>query len=336
MYFIRSVAFVNMYQQVLALYGKQTHQLSIPKSVFNNMMTLVPFSELNTLYRELESLTADPDFVIKTVSSIRHRELGAIGRWMFSGHDLASTIRRVNFGSQCLQSGCSMAGTQIGNLIKWRYTNKAIDSDVKVHDSVRVAAFMLNIMRIYLGNGFTPIRVQLSGRRSNISHYQSYFGCEVSWNHPSTEIWFHSNARLSSNQNTILPKASLAMSLQELDEFLNMPQPDDELKVVYELIQYSCHYGVPKVGRVAQFLNVSEQKFQRKLRQQDLNFSTLSAYVMTNIASHLLLEPMSISSIAKRLGYHNVDSFNRMFKKHRGVTPLQYRSMFANEINHYG
>lgn len=328
MYFIRSVAFVNIYQQVMKVYGIKDSQLSIPKSVFENEMTLVPISELNDLYKEFEIKTKDPDFVLKTLSHIRTRELGAIGRWMFSGHDLASTIRRVNYGSNCLHSGISLAGTQNGNIIKWRYVNPRIDSQVKIHDSVRVAAFMLNVIRIYLGNEFSPIRVMLSGVRKSKSAYEDYFGCPIGWNHHCTELWFHSDVRLASRQHDVIPNKQLAMSIHELDEFLNMPQPEDELKVVYELIQYSCHYGIPKLYKVAGFLGFSEQQFQRMLRKHGLNFSTVCPYVLTNVAAKLLLLSIPIEVVAERLGYKNIESFNRMFKKQRGITPLQYQQKF--------
>lgn len=328
MYFIRAVAFVNMYQQVMKLYDLQEHQLSIPRTVFENLMTLVPISELNKLYQEMAIQTQDQDFVLKTVSQISSRELGAIGRWMFSGHDLASTIRRINYGSNCLQSGIFLSSTQNGKIIKWRYDNSVLDNSVRTHDGVRVAAFLLNVLRIYLGESYIPQRVLFSGNHRNKKDYEAYFGCEVGWNHHCTELWFHSDARLASMQSEVLPKKRLAMSLQELDEFLNMPQPEDELKVVYELIQYSCHYGLPKVAKVAEFLGLSEQQFQRMLRKQGLNFSTVCAYVLTNTAANLLLLSIPIEQVAQRLGYTNVESFNRMFKKQRGLTPQQYQHKF--------
>ncbi|WP_232012623.1 AraC family transcriptional regulator [Vibrio aphrogenes] len=328
MYFIRAVAFVNMYQQAMKLYDLQEHQLSIPRTVFENLMTLVPISELNKLYQEMAVQTQDQDFVLKTVSQIRSRELGAIGRWMFSGHDLASTIRRINYGSNCLQSGIFLSSTQNGKIIKWRYDNSVLDNSVRTHDGVRVAAFLLNVLRIYLGESYIPKRVLFSGNHRNKKDYEAYFGCEVGWNHHCTELWFHSDVRLASMQSEVLPKKRLAMSLQELDEFLNMPQPEDELKVVYELIQYSCHYGLPKVAKVAEFLGLSEQQFQRMLRKQGLNFSTVCAFVLTNTAANLLLLSIPIEQVAQRLGYTNVESFNRMFKKQRGLTPQQYQQKF--------
>jgi AraC-like DNA-binding protein len=75
---------------------------------------------------------------------------------------------------------------------------------------------------------------------------------------------------------------------------------------------------------VSSLLDLSEQQFQRRLHKLGLNFSTVSGYVLSNIAAGLLSKRVSIDDIATRLGYTNVASFNRMFKKHRGLTPKQY------------
>jgi YesN/AraC family two-component response regulator len=47
-------------------------------------------------------------------------------------------------------------------------------------------------------------------------------------------------------------------------------------------------------------------------------------YALSNVAVELLMYSVPIDKVATRLGYTNVASFNRMFKKHRGLTPKQY------------
>lgn len=327
-HFIRAIAFVNLYRHVCQKYHIKAEQLSLPESVFINPMTLIPLSELNIFFKELEQLTNDPDFIVKVMVGTNANELGAIGRWIFSGHDLATTIRRINYGSNCLQSGAFMTGSQTGSIIKWTYHNPFITNDVKVHDSVRIASFMLKVIRRYVGETFSPMRVMLSGSRVNQQIYKDYFGCDIGWNYSQTELWFHSDTRLATIQTEVKPKQKLAMSSHDLDEFLNMPQSDDEMKVIYEIVNYSCHYGLPTLNRVATLLGLSDQQFQRKLHKINLNFTIICGYVLSNSAVNLIAKSVPVEEIAERLGYRNIDSFNRMFKKHRGVTPAQYVDYF--------
>ncbi|HFQ4906445.1 TPA: hypothetical protein ACGUPN_000377 [Vibrio vulnificus] len=109
-------------------------------------------------------------------------KLGAVGHWLFSGYDLSTSIRRINYGIGCLQSGAFLAGSQVGPLIKSTYENLFVHPDVKAHDSIRVTMFMTKIVREYLGEDFNWRRVMLSGSRTHCALYQDYSGCETGWN----------------------------------------------------------------------------------------------------------------------------------------------------------
>jgi AraC-like DNA-binding protein len=90
------------------------------------------------------------------------------------------------------------------------------------------------------------------------------------------------------------------------------------------MINYSRHFGLPTLHKVSSLLGLSEQQFQRKLYKAGVNFSTIMGYALSNVAVELLVYSVPVEEVAMRLGYTNVASFNRMFKKHRGLTPKQY------------
>ncbi|PQJ43420.1 AraC family transcriptional regulator [Vibrio campbellii] len=322
--FIRAMGILNMHNLALSKYNLRSEELGIPASVFHNPMTLIPLKAVSEWYRRIEQLTDDPDVVLSLSRGIELQKLGPVGRWLYSGNDLASTIRRVNYGVSNLQSGAFLAGEQSGKIIKWTYHNPFVETSVKVHDSIRCAIFMTKILREFLGQDYKPLRVMISGSRKNGKPYEEYFGCEVEWSQPKTEIWIPGDDRLASRQVSHREDSRLAMSFSDLDDLLNMPDSEDELKVIYEVVSYSSHYGLPTLERVSSLLGLSEQQFQRRLHKLGLNFSTVSGYVLSNVAAGLLIKHVSIEEIAERLGYTNVASFNRMFKKHRGLTPKQY------------
>ncbi|MBE8578121.1 AraC family transcriptional regulator [Vibrio sp. OPT18] len=322
--FLRALGILGIYQYATTNKAVNTEQLGIPKSVFNNPMNLIPVSEVDKWYGLLEQQTGDSDIILKLADRVDIERLGPLSNWFFSGHDLASSIRRVNIGLHCLQSGAFLYGAQVGNFIKWCYDNPAYTEAGKVHDSIRVAIFMMKILRRYLGDDFTPAAVSIAGYRENTQLYQEYFGCNIQWGQPRTEIWIPSQLRLSSNQAPSSGKMSLAMNFHDLDNYLNMPDAADEHKVTYEMINYSRHFGLPTLHKVSSLLGLSEQQFQRRLHNLGINFSTIMGYALSNVAVELLMYSVPIGEVATRLGYTNVASFNRMFKKHRGLTPKQY------------
>lgn len=328
MYFLRAIGFAHLHSKIKQLYHLPNGCSGLPESVFHQPMTLIPVNEVNLWYQRMEQATQDPDFLLKAIQDTALEWSLPAHRWFFSGADLASTIRRINYGFSTLQSGGSMVGAQIGPILKWLYCNPQIQTEMKVHDGIRIATFMLKVLREYLGENFAPMRVLLPGKRDNQDLYRDYFGCDVQWNQPRVEVWFHANHRLAT-QMPHRPKAkSLAMSYQELDEFLNMPDPNDEHKVMYETINYACHYGYPSLERVSQLLGLSTQQCQRRIHRLGMNYSVVLGYVLSNIAVNLLSRKVPVEEVARRLGYDHVASFNRMFKKQRGVTPNQYCQRF--------
>lgn len=323
--FIRALGLKSVHNQVRRRYGLEPNALAIPESALNNPMTLIPISEVNLWYQALEKVTGNVDIVLEVASDIKPDELGAVSRWLLSGIDLASAIRRLNYGIGSLQSGAFLSGTQSGHIIKWVYQNPFIDPHNKVHDGMRAAIFMTKLIRHYVGEQFSPMRIMMPGIRQNDAKYKQYFGCDIGWNHSKTEVWFHSDLRMATqSMRPYRSNQSLAMNFTDLDEFLNMPEPDDEIKVIYEVINYSCHYGFPTVEKVSKLVGLSSQQFQRRLHALGMNFTNVMGYVMSNIAVDMMVKGATVDEVAARLGYLNVASFNRMFKKQRALTPKQF------------
>ncbi|WP_434763682.1 helix-turn-helix domain-containing protein [Vibrio fortis] len=324
-YFIRVNSLMNLYYNVCSqYYSDQTSPQAIPRSAFNHTMNLLPISEVFKLYEELECYTKNPNFMLEAIRHFRVEDLGGLGQWMFSGHDLMSTIRKVNYGMGCIQSGAFWVAAPAGSIIKWTYNNQYNAKHLDVHDSIRVAVLMSKILKKYLGADFAPMRVLLSGERADEKLYQDYFGCDVAWNHHQTEIWFHSSLRLANladNQDT---KQTFSLNFEDLDRCLDMPDPSDDTKLVYEAINYSCHFGLPTLERVSSLLGLSIQQFQRRFHKYGHNFTEMCGFVLSNKAVKMISQSIPVEEVASSLGYNHLDSFTHMFKKHRGMTPKQY------------
>lgn len=244
-HFVRVMGIRGLVDPLRSTYGITTEELGIPNSVLEYEMNLIPVTVLNQFYENLTRITGDPDAVLSLVRQMDLSKLGSLSHWFFSGHDLATTIRRINSGITCVQSGAFFSGEVVGPIVKWTYKNNAITTLAKAHDGIRIANFMCNVLKHYLGRDFTPDRVCISGSMQNRKKYEDYFGCQVEWGHNKTEVWLPNRLRLKGNKVPVLPTEKLAMSFADLDGYLNMPDPNDHTKVLYEVINYSRHFGLP-------------------------------------------------------------------------------------------
>ncbi len=84
--------------------------------------------------------------------------------------------------------------------------------------------------------------------------------------------------------------------------------------------------GDPGEAAVAQALNFSSRSLQRKLAEEGSSYSRLLADTRRELARSYLVDPRSsVSEIAYLLGFSDMSSFTRAFRRWEGVSPSEYR-----------
>ena len=82
------------------------------------------------------------------------------------------------------------------------------------------------------------------------------------------------------------------------------------------------------LATIAGRLGVSGRTLQRRLTENGRKFKTMVVEVRIEQAREHLLDPsLSITEIAKRLGYGDVSSFDHAFRRIAGVSPRQWRAL---------
>lgn len=92
----------------------------------------------------------------------------------------------------------------------------------------------------------------------------------------------------------------------------------------------ASHYDDPSLslGQAAEYVGLNEKYFTNKFtKEAGETFSEYLASVRVQKAKQLLrTTSFKVYEIAEMVGYHNVESFNRAFKKISGVSPTKYRN----------
>jgi AraC-like DNA-binding protein len=82
----------------------------------------------------------------------------------------------------------------------------------------------------------------------------------------------------------------------------------------------------PTLDQLAGFVNLSSRTLSRYLDAEATSFRALSLEVRTERARAMLAaDESSVTQIAYRLGYSDVASFVRCFRRQTGRTPTSYR-----------
>jgi two-component system, response regulator YesN len=111
--------------------------------------------------------------------------------------------------------------------------------------------------------------------------------------------------------------------------------PPDKMKMVQRLLErnYQKGFSLKDAARDT-FLNYKycSRIFKERVGK---NFNAYKLELKISSAKELLRKSgCKVSEIAYKVGYHNPDSFMKMFKKVTGMTPSQYRLGKKEERNH--
>ncbi|NMO23072.1 helix-turn-helix transcriptional regulator, partial [Pyxidicoccus fallax] len=95
---------------------------------------------------------------------------------------------------------------------------------------------------------------------------------------------------------------------------------------VRDAIRASLREGPPQVGEVAQQLHVSLRTLQRRLAEHGTAFQDEVDAVRRELAFQYLKDPhLGVSEVAFLLGYSELSTFDRAFKRWTGLTPRVWR-----------
>ncbi|TKF08230.1 helix-turn-helix transcriptional regulator [Enterovibrio norvegicus] len=330
---------------VMQVYRLNISQIGIPHSLYADDMALIPHSEINRWLRTIVTLTGERHFPFRIAEFLDVANIHVCANWLTSAPDLSITFRRINYGMSCFHSSGHYVGRQSGHILKWCYHN-AFTEDVTDVDALRVAIMFTQVLRHFSSpavdtsndgttNGFqrqgksktppySPLMVRLAGTNIDVEEAEAWFGCQVISGCEQTEVWFDTKLLLLEHTTSIEENREAVLSLNELDELVNMPQRDDPTKALYEVVSYARYYGMPTVEHVANLLALSPQQLQRRLQKLGFSFTSILAYVLNNIAVRYLLKGYAPDDIAQLLGYTNPQSFIKAFKRVRGCTPNEY------------
>ncbi len=101
----------------------------------------------------------------------------------------------------------------------------------------------------------------------------------------------------------------------------------NRIQVAYGYILKNFHDPNIKIGDLAVLVNMSSSTFSHFFQKYtNKNFTEFLIDVRIGNVCKLLLDTVeNISQISYRSGFNNVANFNRLFKKHRSCTPIEYR-----------
>jgi AraC-like DNA-binding protein len=154
--------------------------------------------------------------------------------------------------------------------------------------------------------------------------YQRHFGSEVLFGQPHNELWL-SNSALE-QRPPLSNQEAFELYDHQCDSIQSNLMFSGSLSEQIRRILAASVGTLPSEERIADSMGMSTRTLRRRLTEEGAMFREMLNEVRVNLAKEYLKQSKySVAEIASLVGYSNVPSFHRAFKRLTKSTPASFR-----------
>lgn len=195
-------------------------------------------------------------------------------------------------------------------------------------DAEQVITMVVALIRSWIGPRWSPALVCFEHPAPGAaSEIERILGCPVRFDCESNTVFFDRDSAAHENPNAD-PRlfGLLSWFAESVTGARPTPTGTPLQEQVIASIDACANLGSATIHSVSRFLGLEARTLQRRLGAERISFRELHERYLEQQALKLLKHPdLSEKEIASRLGYGNLNSFIRAFRRWRGLTPGQFR-----------
>lgn len=286
--------------------------------------TPIEIAQLQRLLAVAAERLDRPDFGLRVAQHQGLEMLGLLGN-VLSG---ASTLQELcSIGQRYMSLHSTAEHWQLQTFAGQVHVIRAEHGDpnplAQQYHEMAIAVFH-RVARQLSGQHQRPLRVAFAHSQVGpLKHYLQYFGCDVLFDQEHDCLVYPESAFYAP-----LPQKDQYQS-KEAEDYLASAsaQLEDNLELqIRNMITELIGLQDISIERVAALLNLHPRSLQRRLKEQNLEFRDLVQDVRIKLACwHLQASRCDITRLSDMLGYSDLSSFSRAFRRRIGVSPAQWR-----------
>lgn len=290
----------------------------------------IPGTAFQTLLHSLIDQSRDPLFGLHTSEYVQPGSYNVMGYIAMSASTLHEALSKVSLYEK-LVGDMGTTDTRIADdqaAIRWDccYTQQP----ARQHLIDNVLGSWIRYARWLTGNEqLAPAQVWLehpNPKPALVEEYQRVFLCDVLFEQSCSALI----GPPSLLEHPIRQPDPLLLSTLEAHAVQQLNQLGVETSLaqrVKQCIQDAIGHSLPRKETIAERLGMNVRTLHRRLADEGQSWQRLLDEVRLNQARQLLCQsPAPQAEIAEALGYSDIRSFQRSFKRHTGMTPGQFRT----------
>ncbi len=283
-------------------------------------------NKIVALWDEMERRIPDPCFGLTAATNWHPSHFGVLGYAMLMSSTLQITLERL------IRFHGVISGADFGELHRDEKAGTLTFNLIFIHEKPyprsredAAIAWILSVLRINYQQNFAPISVALMHSRPRCKKkYDEFFRCPVSFGAKTTSLVLsleQANRNLPSGN-----KQMAAFSDQMMSRYLDELGKEKLTHRVRKIIVDNLPSGNVTIEMVARELALSTRTLQRLLQEEGTSFIELLNKTRQDIAKSYVIDCRhDLTEVAFLLGFSELSSFSRSFKRWTGHSPEQYR-----------
>jgi len=270
----------------------------------------------NTIWDDAEELIGNGYFALDAYKYWHPGCMGALGYAWLSSLTLREGFHRLIRYIKVLNSETGIEVDETGDEIIVSY-----EEHYSVGRSAFAMSLLMHICRINYQEELSPVKVTFwHPEPDDTSKYFAYFKCPVEFNTGIDSMTFPSRIvdEELSGGNAQLAK----LNDQVLKQYLNTQTQDDLIARIKTIIVNELPSGNVSNDKVSEELYTSSRSLQRKLKDLGTTYKKIYEECRRELAEKYVAEgKMSLTEISFILGFSEMSSFSRSYKRWTGHSP---------------
>ncbi|MCK0537574.1 AraC family transcriptional regulator [Alcanivorax quisquiliarum] len=290
----------------------------------------VPSALFEELLAQLIALSDDPLFGLNTSQFVQPGSYSVMGYIAMSAATLNEALSKVALYEKLVGD---MGVTEVhptDHLVEVRWLCRHTREPVRRHLIENVFGSWVRYGRwLADDDSLAPERVLFEHPApcaSLIAAYEDVFGCEVRFDQPCSAL--HADPRvLDAPLRHPDPQLLSTLEAHAASKLRRLGIDTSLTHKVRERIRACLGERLPRKEQIAAELGLNMRTLHRRLQEEGTTWQAILDELRQSLALHYLTTselPQAI--IAERLGYSDIRSFQRSFRRHNGMTPGEYRA----------
>ena len=284
-------------------------------------------TSVDNVYFELFESVNDPCIGLKIACLWHPSYLSSLGYAWLASSTLYTALNRLARYVRIINDAISVSLKEEGDTLIITVSSNDREFSYYYQDDSSLA-ILLNMCRANYGNELNPVSVSFKHDEASScrGEYFSFFRCPVEFGASSNQLILPLHAV---NKHLASANPQLAqINDQVMIKYLADLDKDDIVQRVKAAIIDQLPSGNVTDEKISEAVYKSKRSLQRKLNEQGTTFKTILTEVRQDLALKYIHDrKLTLTEISFMLGFSEMSSFSRAFKRWTGESPKEFRKL---------